>query len=137
MHRIITITATLIALLAVGSAFGQGNILANVDIEVAASVTPTTNSATIGVYDSVKGQQWGLVYGIGIQNNADVTVVTTAAAVDLGASTAVGTATTNATDTASLINLVSAPIPAREVTIMVVTPSNDTAFVNSYWIYAK
>lgn len=31
MHKITTITATLIALLAVGSAFGQGNILANVD----------------------------------------------------------------------------------------------------------
>jgi len=27
MHKITTITATLIALLAVGSAFGQGNIL--------------------------------------------------------------------------------------------------------------
>ena len=130
------LVSLLVAVIAI-SAFAQGNILANGQISIAANVLTTTNTVTVGVYDSARRQEWGLVYGIALRNNSAVTVLTTAKAVDLGTATLIGAITTNATTASSLINVVSAPIPAKELTISVVTPSNTVAATVDYFVYGK
>ena len=89
MHKITTITATLIALLAVGSAFGQGNVLASGTIDLPASATPSTNTATIGIYGSGQnsGLEWGKVYAAVVRNGSDFATTTTVSRADLGDNT--------------------------------------------------
>ena len=129
-------TLIAIAILALASVSIAGNILANGEISIAATATQSTNTATIGVYDA-QGQDWSLVYGVALKNNSATTTVTTVKAVDLGNTTAIGAATTNTTGASSLINVVSAPIPAREVTLSVVIPTNATATTLEYIVYGK
>ena len=84
MLKITTITATLIALLAVGSAFGQGqNLLASGEITLAASTNESTYTQSIGLYDSVRKTDWGRVHAVIVKNNSDFATTTTVARVDL------------------------------------------------------
>lgn len=164
MHKITTITATLIALLAVGSAFGQGqNLLASGEITLGVSTNEESYTQSIGLYDSVRKTDWGRVLAVVVKNNSDFATTTTVARVDLDDTTTLITAAaaSNATtyasytaygstansvvvygsnDTAIATNTVTTyyPVPppcARELLITVTIPENDSEATLEYLIY--
>ena len=165
MHKITTITATLIALLAVGSAFGQGqNLLASGEITLGVSTNEKSYTQSVGLYDSVRKTDWGRVLAVVVKNNSDFATTTTVARVDLDDTTTLITAAaaSNATtyasytaygSTANSVVVYSAtndeaiatntvttyyPVPppcARELLITVTIPTNDAESTLEYLIY--
>ena len=165
MHKITTITATLIALLAVGSAFGQGqNLLASGEITLGVSTNEKSYTQSVGLYDSVRKTDWGRVLAVVVKNNSDFATTTTVARVDLADTTTLITAAaaSNATtyasytayaatanpvvvysatnDEAIATNTVTTyyPVPppcARELLITVTIPTNDAESTLEYLIY--
>jgi len=164
MQKHITITAAMIALLAVVAAFGQGqNLLASGEITLAASTNESTYTQSIGLYDSVRKTDWGRVHAVIVKNNSDFATTTTVARVDLDDTTTLITAAaaSNATtyasytaygstansvvvygsnDTAIATNTVTTyyPVPppcARELLITVTIPTNDAESTLEYLIY--
>ena len=165
MHKITTITATLIALLAVGSAFGQGqNLLASGEITLGVSTNEKSYTQSVGLYDSVRKTDWGRVLAVVVKNNSDFATTTTVARVDLDDTTTLITAAaaSNATtyasytayaatanpvvvysatnDEAIATNTVTTyyPVPppcARDLLITVTMPENDAETTLEYLIY--
>lgn len=163
MHKITTITATLIALLAVGSAFGQGqNLLASGEITLGVSTNEKSYTQSVGLYDSVRKTDWGRVLAVVVKNNSDFATTTTVARVDLADTTtlitaaAASNATTYASYTAyaatanpvvvySATNAIATntvttyyPVPppcARDLLITVTMPENDAETTLEYLIY--
>ena len=145
---------------------GGANILANGDIAIAATATPSTNTATVGLYDSVNGKEWGLVYGVRIANATDFPVTNVLTCTDLGGSATIAKVVC-ASQTVASVSLVDpigftnavvyrsgtndlniytnsvkgwysgAPFPARDLKITATTPTNDAAGTESYYIYGE
>ncbi len=164
MQKHITITAAMIALLAVGSAFGQGqNLLASGEITLGVSTNEESYTQSVGLYDSVRKTDWGRVLAVVVKNNSDFATTTTVARVDLADTTTLITAAaaSNATtyasytaygstansvvvygsnDTAIATNTVTTyyPVPppcARDLLITVTMPENDAETTLEYLIY--
>ncbi len=164
MQKHITITAAMIALLAVGSAFGQGqNLLASGEITLGVSTNEESYTQSVGLYDSVRKTDWGRVLAVVVKNNSDFATTTTVARVDLDDTTTLITAAaaSNATtyasytaygstansvvvygsnDTAIATNTVTTyyPVPppcARDLLITVTMPENDAETTLEYLIY--
>ena len=101
MKKITILAAALLVAIATAAFAGGGNVLASGTIDLAASATPSTNTASVGIYGSGANAniEWGKVYALAIQNNSDFTVTAVVSRVDLDDTTALITAvaTSNAT----------------------------------------
>lgn len=94
MKKITILAAALLVAIASPAFAGGGNVLASGTIDLPASATPSTNTATIGIYGSGlnSGLEWGKVYAVVVRNGSDFSTTTTVARADLGDTTTLVTA---------------------------------------------
>lgn len=126
------------------------NILASGEIEIAATLTPSTNTQTVSI-SNVSGQEWGKVMAVIVQNNSDFVTTTTVARVDLDDATTLATAvaasnattysaaygTTYAITASNVVPTTVVPPCAKELLITVKTPTNNAAATLEYLIYGE
>ena len=94
MKKILILAVALLVAIATAAVAGGGNVLASGTIDLPASATPSTNTATIGIYGSGQnsGLEWGKVYAAVVRNGSDFVTTTTVSRADLGDNTVLVTA---------------------------------------------
>lgn len=138
------VTATILALLAcyVPSAYSGENTLASGSISIASNAI--SGSQTVGIYDTVKGQEWGEIVGFRVYNGSVTTAYVTVTCTDLdGAVTLISSE--NSTNLSAMIQAgTTFSIPGTNlygknltVTVGLTTTNSGAAVTCPYLIYTK